>query len=125
MKRSRINPVSKKRREQIPQRSALREAQLRRRPDCEARLSNCTRKATDVHEIINRSQRSTSWLEPELFVSLCRSCHQWVTEHPLWSKRHGFTLSAVHSDSEHLDAAANARVTCRDQQCEHDHVQGD
>jgi len=122
MKRSRINPVSKKRREQIPLRQDLRRSQLIRKPQCEARLVDCQRKATDVHEVINRSQRSTSWLEPELFLSLCRSCHKWITEHPLWSRHHGFTLSSYQNDEASLSAAAHVRGVCGDRKCLIDHL---
>ena len=124
MKRSRINPVSKKRRDAIPQRKALRDEQLRRQPQCQAGLIDCRCTATDVHEIINRSQRSTSWLEPEYFLSLCRPCHHWVTTHPLWSKHHGFTLSAYQHRLEWVEAARRARAACRNQACLFDHLEG-
>ena len=122
LKRSRINPVSKKRRKAIPERQRLRAEQLSQSPWCEACLDGCKLTASDVHEVINRSQRSTSWLESQFFVSLCRNCHAWVTTHPIWSRHHGYTLSAYQSEQEWLDRAERARKLCRDQTCMIDHV---
>jgi hypothetical protein len=123
MKRSRISPMSKKRREALPQRQALRAEQLRHTPRCEAALHDCDKQACDVHEVINRSQRSTAWLEPEYFVSLCRPCHHWVTTNPLWSKQHGYTLSAYQYRPEWVAAAKRARATCASKTCLFDHLE--
>lgn len=114
--------MSQKRADKIGERSALRQQQLFRKPLCEGKLEGCRQKASDVHEIINRSQRSTAWLEPEMFISLCRPCHKWVTEHPLWSRHHGMSLSAYQSTPQWLDAAAHARLQCHNLKCLENHV---
>jgi hypothetical protein len=124
MKRSRINPVSKKRSEAIPERQELRRIQLSRKPHCEARIDNiCQRRATDVHEVINRSQRSTAWLEPELFVSLCRSCHAMVTINPDFANRHGLHLSSWQFNEETMTLAAQIRGQCTNPACTVNHME--
>jgi hypothetical protein len=120
--RKAINAVSTKRRGKFPERKALRSDQLFKRPMCEARLEGCSSKATDVHEIVNRSQDKESWLKPELFLSLCRLCHKWVTEHPMWSRHHGYTLSRYQQEPKWLVAATAARVACRNRECLIDHL---
>ena len=121
--RKAIKRVSDKRSAKIPERQALRADQLRRKPRCEARLQGCMAEATDVHEIVNRSQDAEAWLKPHLFLSLCRPCHHWVTTHPIWARHHGYTLSRVHDDPQHLDAAARARARCASPKCMNDHME--
>lgn len=41
----------------------------------------CTRWATDVHELLRRSQGGDP-TDPSGCVALCRACHRWVTENP-------------------------------------------
>lgn len=124
MKRRAIRSISKKRQDQLVERKVLRERQLRAKPRCEAQLNHCSGSATDVHEIINRSQRATSWLEPQYFLSLCRRCHGWITTHPMWSRHHGFTLSAYRHEDHWIEAARKARAGCNDQTCQIDHLEG-
>jgi hypothetical protein len=124
VKRTSIRRISQKRWAKIPERQNLRAVQLAQSPRCEAALDDiCEHRAVDVHEIVNRSQRSTSWLEPDLFVSLCRPCHRWVTAHPLWSKKHGYTLSNWQAKPYYLDAARRARQDCTDPRCTDDHLE--
>ena len=126
MKRTRIAPVSRKRKIAIPKRTELRLTQLSRQPMCEGLIDGCNNQATDVHELINRSQRSSSWLEPDLFVSLCRPCHRFVTDNPKWAKDHYFTLSAwQYIVSELKDAAwryRNDRFECKSKTCKVSHL---
>ena len=124
MKRSRIKPVSQKRSEAIPKRQELRQAQLTRKSLCEARIATlCQIGATDVHKLINRSQRSTAWLEPELFVSLCRKCHSWVTQNPKWANRHGLSLSAWQYEPKIIAQAKQVRTKCNEKDCVIDHME--
>lgn len=95
-----LSPVSKKRRKQAPLRRELVKAQLELIPFCEASLIGvgCNFTAVDVHEVIGRGRRPDAHLCPDLFVSLCRACHSWLTTHPDWATRHGLMLSATASD---------------------------
>ena len=92
-----LKPVSKKRRKEAPLRRALVEQHLTMTPYCEATLLGvgCTFLGSDVHEVVPRGRRPGAHLDPELFVTLCRSCHSWVTDHLGWGERHGYILSAT------------------------------
>ena len=117
-----MKAISTKRLAQMSERKKLREHQLSQRPLCEAQIDAiCGRRATDVHEIINRSQRSTSWLEPALFVSLCRHCHSYVTTHPLWARKHGLSLQSWAHDID-VVRASSVRGFCKDHTCTVDHM---
>lgn len=114
--------ISKKRASQLEQRRTLRLNHLAQMPWCEVGLAgHCRITATDVHEIINRSQRSTAWLEPDLFVSACRPCHAWITGRPLWAEHHGFHLRSWQHDL--VERAREIRGTCRDRDCEINHLE--
>jgi len=117
-----MKPISDKRRAQLAERKRLRDHQLSVRPLCEAKIDGiCQNRATDVHEIINRSQRSTSWLEPDLFVSLCRHCHSYATTHPLWARKHGLSLPSWSHDIDVI-RAQSVRGFCKDRACTTDHM---
>ena len=109
MKRSPIAKMSKKRKAQIPQRKKVIEFVMDRDGGwCQAALPGiCRVQATDVHEILTRA-RGGSILDPDNCLSLCRPCHSWITDHPGWSRDHGFTISSWTSGAEVL-AAARAR----------------
>jgi hypothetical protein len=85
MKRSRQNPISKKRRAQLAERKQVREFVLARDNGCiGAALVSWVPCAgpIDVHEVVRRSQDSTAWLNPELCVSLCRAHHDYTHHNP-------------------------------------------
>ena len=93
MKRTRINPVSKKRQAQMVQRRHLVKDILTSRPNCEAQLEGCSRWSVDVHERLNRSQGGDILsTDPEAFMSLCRPCHSHITTHPKESYERGFSI---------------------------------
>jgi hypothetical protein len=99
VKRTRLNPISKKRRAALPARSAVIREVHERDQHCQfiSRLwapesgweegdlvgvpTRCSG-PLDVHEIIPRSAWSAGWLEPSNCVLLCRLHHSWVTENP-------------------------------------------
>ena len=70
---------------------------------CQAQLDDCTRHATDVHELKTRA-RGGSILELSNCIALCRSCHSWITEHPAWASAHGFMLHAWDGEAEYRAA---------------------
>ena len=112
--------MSDQRIEDIQVRRLLRLEYLSKNPRCQARLQGCWGAAHEVHEVINRSQRSTSWLEPDKFVGLCSSCHGWVTTHPTWANGHGYTL--LQGQHHELEAAREARSACHDRGCAEHHL---
>jgi len=87
------------------ERAWLRSVFLAAHRECE----RCGTGATDVHEVIRRSQVKDAALRPDLFVALCRPCHTWVTEHPMRAHDHGFALWSYEDDPEALTAAAARR----------------
>jgi len=106
MKRTRINPVSKKRQELNGLRRAFVKRILSERMACECRIQGCTWIPTDVHEIKTRA-RGGSIVDPENVLALCRRCHVWITEHPAWALENGFV---VHAEALAPDMRAAARA---------------
>lgn len=66
---------------------------LSKHPSCSARLKGCTRRATQVHEVKSRG-RGGSIVNPENCVTLCDSCHRYITAHPKWAKEQEWLKSA-------------------------------
>lgn len=84
MKRTPIRQVSRKRAlEQRERRKVLTET-FGRTPSC----VRCGRPADDAHEVLSRAQGG-SITDPENIVPLCRSDHDWVTEHPIEARKEG------------------------------------
>ena len=108
MKRSRINPVSKKRQQLNGLRRTFVRDLLQERMVCEARIQGCTWYPTDVHEIKTRA-RGGSIIDRDNCLALCRSCHSWITEHPAWALENGYVLHAE-ALAPDIRAAARARV---------------
>jgi len=103
-----LSPISKKTRSLIPTRKAVREIVLNRDDNrCQAQIYACTYHATDVHEIVSRG-RGGSPYDPDNCLSLCRSCHRYITENPEWATAHGFLLPAWAGVAEYR-AAERAR----------------
>ena len=104
MKRSRLKPVSAKRKSQTRARRQLIDAVMERdKHSCQARLPECSFHATDVHELKTRA-RGGSIFEMSNCIALCRSCHSWITEHPAWASEHGFMLHATAQEAEYRAA---------------------
>lgn len=88
MKRTRLEPVSAKRRVQSAERARVRVEVLARDGGCRAaELPQVPcgwipdRAPLEVHEVIPRG-RGGDWLDVDNCVSLCPQSHDWVTEHP-------------------------------------------
>ena len=89
-RRTRLNPRSRKRKAIAQERREFVQRILRERPWCQA----CTvidglaqpLPATDVHEIVRRSQGSpivpSQGLRDEDVWAVCRICHDWIGLHP-------------------------------------------
>lgn len=85
-RKSRLRPVSPKRRLEAPERTRVVRRVLERDVLCRARVSTeCTamlpREAVDVHEILPRS-RGGDYLDPAECIGVCRFCHDWLHAHP-------------------------------------------
>lgn len=116
MKRSPINRVSKKRRSLDSARKATREMVLARDLNrCQAYIYGCTLHATDVHEIKSRARGGNIVAIGEdlsNFLSLCRSCHSFITTHPAFAEKWGFSVPSWATPAEYR-AAERARVMFR------------
>jgi 5-methylcytosine-specific restriction endonuclease McrA len=63
----------------------LREARFRVFPrdgwKCQARIADdCNDRAEQLHHVRSRARGGSH--EDENLLSVCRSCHQWITHHP-------------------------------------------
>lgn len=96
MKKSTIRPyirkVSKKRAKENREYAKVRKEYLEDNPDCEANLSGCTIGATDIH---HKRGRGLFLCDSSHFMSVCRTCHRFIEEHPLEAKEMGFSESRL------------------------------
>ena len=83
-----IAPMSKKMKETVDEYSKLRTAFLVVHPHCEAKIADCTIKATDVH---HKAGRGENHLKIGTWLAVCRNCHSWIELHPNESKELGFS----------------------------------
>lgn len=98
LKRTRINPVSKKRQDEKPERDKVREAVLKRDdftcqargitdgPDCWGPL--------DIDEIISRARMPGGHLNIDNCQVLCRGHNLYKEDDPLWALRHGLAKNS-------------------------------
>lgn len=78
-----LAPRSKKRAKQEKEYSDKRKIFMSTHPMCQANISGlCTQQSTDVHHIISGSNRNTSFLDDNTWLSVCRACHSWIHLHP-------------------------------------------
>jgi HNH endonuclease len=105
-----ISPMSQKTKRLQSKRKAVREEVLHRDDNrCQAGIIGlCSFHATDVHEIIPRGRGGSAY-DPDNCLSLCRSCHRYITLEPAWATAHGFMLPAWAGHAE-MRAAERARV---------------
>jgi hypothetical protein len=91
-----IRKRSKKRASQENVYSRLRKEFLLSSHTCQAKLPNCTHTSTDVHHMRGRVgdllTDTTHWL------SVCRSCHNWIELNPKEAKKLGFSKDRLKND---------------------------
>ena len=88
-RRTPLRSVSAKRAKVQQQRRTMVREELARRELCEAGAmirfggyrSLCAGLAVDLHEPLTRA-RGGSILDPANTVAVCRSCHDWIHDHP-------------------------------------------
>ncbi|WP_234666641.1 hypothetical protein [Dyadobacter sp. CY261] len=74
-KPQRIAAVSKKQAEKLKEYTRLRIDFLKVRPKCEAALSGCIKRATQIH---HRAGRGRYLLEVITWMAICQNCHSKV-----------------------------------------------
>jgi hypothetical protein len=89
-----IKPKSEKRKKLDSDYSKKRKIFLENKPLCEAHiLGICTQISTDVHHMKGRT--GDLYLNEEFWLSVCRSCHQYIETHPNEAKEMGFSKSRL------------------------------
>lgn len=63
--------------------SKLRKEYLTLYPYCQARLDGCTANSTDIHHM---KGRGVFYLDKNTWLSVCRTCHEWIERNPLEAK---------------------------------------
>jgi hypothetical protein len=82
--KGRMKAVSDKRAALLPERDRVRAVVLARDRTCRAEFlvpAVVCRGALAVHEPLQRSLSSTSWLDPDQAIALCRAHHNYVHDH--------------------------------------------
>lgn len=80
MRKTRLKPMSTKRRRENRERRKNLHAAYGERPYCQARIAGvCTGWATDGHELLLRSSGG-SITDPANVMPVCRPCHRVITE---------------------------------------------
>lgn len=88
MRRTPLKARSKKQAAKYVQRRKLVADLLERFPWC----ARCYwERSVDLHELKNRSQGGDI-LDPAEIVTVCRTCHQWITENPAKAHETGWTF---------------------------------
>jgi len=88
-----ISPVSKKRRGEMDEYSKKRIAFLALYTQCQANLSGCTGKSTDVHH--KKGRVGDDYLNMSTWLATCRTCHSWIETHPEEAKTLGLSESRL------------------------------
>lgn len=96
-RRTRLQPMSDKRRAAMPARAECRQLVIdRARGRCEAcpivRPGARARQGVDVHEILTRARAGdaiAAITDPANCLFVCRPCHDWITEHPIEAEQLG------------------------------------
>lgn len=114
---------SERRASEKDHRTELVHEQLNAEPRCAAEIPYfCTTWADEVNELKRGGQRATEYLIREHTESLCHNCHQWITVHPDWARRHGHQVTGEADEAE-FEAARRIRIRCvgHDVDCTEDH----
>ena len=89
IRKTRLSPMSPKRREVSHRRREFVADVLSHRTRCEAGAlirsaesdHRCFGYSTDVHEVLTRA-RGGDILDPDNVRAICRRCHDWIHDHP-------------------------------------------
>ena len=83
-----LKKVSKKMAKTNSEYSKLRLEYLYKYPMCQAKIFECTLKATDIH---HKQGRGKYHLDTSTWLSVCRNCHNYIEHHPEEAKELGYT----------------------------------
>jgi hypothetical protein len=88
-KRTRIKPMSEKRKRESKEYSKLRIEFLTDNQECQVKKSCCTHASTDVHHM---ARRGRFYLVVSTWKAACRPCHDWIETHPMEAREEGFLM---------------------------------
>ena len=88
-----MRKVSKKQSANLRQYKKVREAYLESNPNCEAKTSNCTYIAQEIHHV--RGRCGNLLQDDSNFLSVCRNCHVWIENNVKEAKELGFSKSRL------------------------------
>lgn len=91
-KRTPLRPRSSKQQKLEAAYKVLRETFLDAHPMCQAHLSGCTLKATDIH---HKAGRGEYLLDQSTYLAVCRTCHTYIETHPEESKELSFSVERL------------------------------
>jgi cytochrome c553 len=79
---SEIPRVSAKRAKKDAEYTKLRQRYLTENPLCVVNVNGCMHNATDIHHTFAGSNRDAFYLVQSTWLGVCRSCHDWIHNHP-------------------------------------------
>lgn len=88
LKRKAMNPISDKKSKELAEYRKLRDVYMIVNPICEVR--GCSRRATDLHHKVSRE---FALLDTDVFMAVCRECHNKIEENDKWARDNGYKLS--------------------------------
>ena len=75
--------------------AVLRKDFMKDNPACKAGLSNCTKKATEIH---HKKGRGILLNEVKYFLPVCSTCHKWIELHPKEAVKEGLSVLRLSKD---------------------------
>jgi hypothetical protein len=92
-------------------RQMARRRELQRRTHVPESCPRCHREpAVDTHELVRRSQSSTSAVDVFCMVNLGRECHGWVSTHPKEAVEQGWAVWRWQWEREPIDDSCTTGV---------------
>ena len=85
LKRAPIKQVSGKQAKKNRAYSVMRKTFMEQHPLCK----RCGAPATDLHH--SKGRVGDNMLDTTTWISLCRSCHTYIEEHPEYAKKNGYS----------------------------------
>jgi len=95
-----IPKISKSHKKKIDAYSHVANKYKNDNPFCEAKLEGCTFTTNDIHHKMGKvgyadqdslSKNITLLVDTRHFLPVCRSCHNYIEDHPEWSYKKGFS----------------------------------
>lgn len=87
-----VSRVSDKRKKETVEYLKLRLEYLNNHKFCEAKLNGCTHYSTEIHHKVGGSNRSKSYLDVNIFMAICRTCHTSIHNSPKEARELGYLI---------------------------------